>query len=279
MIGLTEERERKALSRLGRELEDRPEHQDIFLRVLLPYLRRHGASTVADLTDAAIELFGLRLEPEEVLDLLECARLHGLVEPLEQFKDAYGNPIKGTVWIATATGLRLRRPRSLTIRSFRELIAEFSPANDALVLGMQVLVMAVTFLPFLIALFQSALSPGRAQTAVELLASLLLVIVVVGFSLWWVGENAAQRQAAKVWARLAESRPRVYGWLVSPIRPWVALLAPVLVILPVVISVFANGSGLVPLCLYATGWSIFALMYVWHQRTHRRPPTGPPEAG
>jgi hypothetical protein len=271
---LREDRERKALTRLGRELEDRPEHRDVFLRVLLPYLRRHGACTAADLTAADIELFGLRLEPEEVLDLLERARLHGLVEPLEQIEDAYGNPISGTVWIATATGLRLRRPRSLTIKSFRELIAEFSPANDALVLATQVLVMAVTFLPFLIALFQSALSPGRAQTAIELLASLLLVIVVVGFSLWWIGENAAQRQAADAWERLAESRPEVHSWLDSPIRPWVALLAPVLVILPVVISVFANGSGPIPLGLYVAGWSIFASMYVWHRRTHRRPPMG-----
>jgi hypothetical protein len=247
-------------SELGEQLQGNPRAQQVFMRVLLPYLKQHGARSASAMAEAELELCGVALEPEEVCDLLEIARTRKLVERMTDTHDAHGDPCPEQEWAPTESGLELRRPHSLGLKSL----------------------LAATVLPSVGGILKLALSKSGGPSSVqvdlatlEVLACVLLVVCVLVFSPWWLTENAALRQAARSWRRMAGVRPRFYAWLVNPLRPWLALLAPVLITLPVVMVILGSGDDPVPFGLYASGWVVAAAMYVWRERAGRKEDTAP----
>jgi hypothetical protein len=268
---------------LGKALEREEEAARVFQRVLVPHLGRHGAATSAALVNRGIELFRLELDDEEVLDVLELSRRKGLVEPLGQAEDAYGETISAVEWAPSESGQALKRPRGLNLASFRDYLMEVTPAGPKVAKAVQYVV--VTFLAALPLLGASPADKGGAGTKAEdlsdavasldssasaeagVLVAAAVVVLLFGLAIArGMAGDSRLRRAARAWSRLRETWPSFWRWQVSWVRPWLSLVAFALIAAPFAARPFLEGGE--PLLLIPYGLGILLWIGLYLVRRH-----------
>ncbi len=271
-------------SPLGQKLVEDQDAQTVFHRVLLPKLVDRGASSKSEVQRGGLKLFELPLETAELEDVLELARRKRLVEPIEDRKDVYGNPIDGVEWLPTSRGRELRRQQGLTLAAFKNYVIEVSPAGPKVATAVQgVLALLVT-----VPVFQPLL--GNAGVDKEASASLVKGGVAIGIVLGLflavmlvrgMRSEAQLRHAAIAWERLRDRWPEFWKWQVSQWRPWLCLVGVVLFVSPGVIRLIDGDGHLWLLIPYVSGLCLLGILWVIHQRrtgTRAAAAPGPPPA-
>jgi hypothetical protein len=242
-------------SDLGIALQGDKQARSVFHQVLLRYLVRWGASSLAQINRRPPHLFSLRFHPKETEDIIESARREGLVEPLYHPRDAYERDVTQTEWMPTARGRELKRPHGLTPTDFKTSLVDSLPVGGKVVTGLFGLAGLVLTLPVLGALFNThsahpakTVSPQAGSVATDIrpvviaaaggLVFLLGVMLLRGFN-----GDSDLRHAAKVWARLGTSRSEFVAWQTSKARPLFGIAAALLFLAAFGLSLLVHVPG------------------------------------
>jgi hypothetical protein len=199
------------------DFETYPRSRGVFHEVLLAHLNEHGASTIAELEARPLSWFYLPLNHDEIADVMESARRHGLVVPLDHRVDGHERPLRGVEWAPTERGAALHEPSGMSRRSlfsglvsgptrFRQTLADVLPL--------------IGFFAGAAVLKQLTDGSTRFVIAGAIVAVLLLVMLERGI-------RAEQRlcEAAQAWPRLASWRPRYHKWQMGRLRRFWVLSA------------------------------------------------------
>jgi len=227
-------------SQLGTQLESDGDAQSVFHQILLPHLVLHGASSAEEIEGRGLPLFRLNLEGGEILDVLELARRKRLIEPLPDCRDAYGDVIAQTEWAPTQRGRELKPPRGLTLAAFRDYVMAVTPAGPKIAQYVQYALVALGLvLGSAIGVSSSSGKDGEpvkaepAPLQAGIMVGGIVVALCIGFVIYrGMAGDAKLRHAARVWKRLRHRWPKFWRWQSSWQRPWLGLLAVVLVTAP-----------------------------------------------
>ena len=209
-----------------------PRARGVFHEVLLAHLNEQGASTADELEARELEWFYLPFERQEIAEIVESARRHGLVAPLGQTVDGHNRRVQGIEWAPTQRGAELKRPPAVvsrgdmlsSLRSWPRLLQQAS-GLIALVVG------------------AATLKRMTDQGVVRLGLAGAVGIVVLLLLLVSSRRNYGRlRQAALAWSRLQRDRPKFYAWQTARWRFWARLGAWLLILASVGLG-FANVIG------------------------------------
>lgn len=265
---------------LGEELRKQLDAQEVFHRVLLPQLVQCEARTIEEIVAGGLSVFRLKLESNELRDLLELARRRGLIEPLGSTQDVYGAAIKDTQWLPSQLGRELKRPSAVTAGAVLDDLRQMLPASakTAPVLASGLVGLAVV-LPFIGPLAGISRSPQGDGMSTKTWA-----IVAAGIGLLCLGialqrgmrGDAQLRHAARAWDRLRTTWPRFWRLQVSRQRPRVGLLGGLMVVAPFVARLLGVGKHWWLTAMYLFGVvTLAALAGVWGYYSKKRQPSSP----
>jgi hypothetical protein len=197
----------------GLEIAADPKARAVFHQVLLAHLGGHGASSITRLRRDDIKYFRTSFAEPEIECIVESARRHGLVEPLDQPKDAHGIPICEPEWTPVERGKSFRRPRGLAIR---DAAGDLGQAFDRSKAAYAAIGGGV-----------AVVGTGLLHDANKYLVALPAAVVVALATLMIVGlqRDTALRHAAKAWPRLRTHDERFFAWQTGTKRLWVRAVA------------------------------------------------------
>ncbi|HWI96630.1 MAG TPA: hypothetical protein VNS60_11245 [Solirubrobacterales bacterium] len=264
------------LSPLGNALEREPDARAVFHRVLLPHLQVQGASSTAEIKRRGISLFGLALNDDEVVDVLELARRNGLVEPFDQSSDAYDNRISAVEWSPTHRGEKLGPPTGMSVKDLRDYLIAVLPIGSKAIHSILALAGALLVVPFFGSLFgqkpltSSASPDARAYMMAAGLLIALMIVLVIHRGL----EGDRQlRCAARSWQRLKATWPGFWRWRVNPLRPWAALTAIGIYLAGLALRLAAHPPNVLTTVMFVLSGVIWAV--VWTLRSASLPNSSP----
>ena len=185
----------------------------VFHPALVAHLEAFGAGSVSEMRRHGFSCFGLPLIEGEIQALVESARRHGLVEPLEHDQTASGSLIREVEWIATERGHRVRPVRTLAPGHLLHSIADIaSPARQFFSgwISMASLVVSVVFV--------EVLEPSPALSrAIVGVSSALVLYFLLGRA---ITAEYRLRAAVRAWPRLENAHPGQYTWHTASLRFW-----------------------------------------------------------
>jgi hypothetical protein len=243
-----------------------PRARSVFHQKLLPYLVRDGASSLSDFKRRPLMLWEQPLGEAEIADVMESARRRGLVEPLDQSKDAYGVAVDEIEWAPTDRGRELKQPRGLTIKDFFNYLVEALPGGKAVATTAVSAAGVLLTLPVLASLFnehQARHASSDADARPYVIAGAAVVLFMVGVMLWrGMQGDANLRHAARAWRQPIEDGrgSAFYDWQTNSLRPWLGLAATCLVAAGVAVSLTHAPSWIGP-AAYLVGiglWGVLA---------------------
>lgn len=183
----------------------------VFAGTLTNHLRRRGATSTDDLV-GKLGWFWLRLDQDEVEEVVDACRRDGYIEPLGQERNAAGAPIATDEWTLTDRGRKLERTRALSLRdsivAVRGIGKPVFSATEKW--AKRVAATLATVLPAL---------------ALSLEASTSIAVIAVGAILASLASSSLRgeaelRRAAEHWPRMRICRRRIYDWQTTGWRPW-----------------------------------------------------------
>ena len=246
-------------SELGRKLKADSNAQNVFHQALLSHLGRYGASTSDAIADRGLSLFHLRLEHGEIQEVLELARQQRLVEPISDCCNGYGEAIGHTEWAPSQRGRGLKPVRGLTFAAIRDSLMEATPAGPKVAAVVQAVLVILVFA----GVFKTieGTSSGGGATIVYVAVG----VFFLGFMFYrGVSGDAKLRRAARAWKRLQDTWPKYGRWKGSALRPWLAISAAFLILVPIAVGALGKGSLLL-LVPYLSGIVIWGgLTFVRH---------------
>lgn len=265
------------LSPLGNALECEPDARAVFHRVLLPHLQVQGASSTAEIKRRGLSLFGLALDDDEVVDVLELARRNGLVEPFDQSCDAYDSRINIIEWSPTHRGEKLVAPTGMSVKDLRNYLIAVLPIGSKAVHTILGLVGVLLVIPFFGSLFgkkplTSSASPDARTYLIA--AGLFIALIVVLVIHRGLDGDRQLRCAARSWQRLKDTWPNFWRWQVNPLRPWAVLTAIGIYLAGLILRFTVHPPNLLITVMFALSGVIWAV--VWTLRIVSLPDSSPP---
>jgi hypothetical protein len=265
---------------LGEELRKQVDAQEVFHQVLLPQLAQREAKTIEEIVAGGLSVFRLKLEPNELRDLLELARRRGLIEPLGSIQDVYGDAIEDTQWLPSQLGRELKRPTAVTVGAvlgdLRKMLPAGTKTAPVLASGLAGLAVVLPFIGPLVGVSSSPQSDGMStKTWVIVAAGIGLLCLGIALQRGMRGD-AQLRHAARAWERLHKTWPCFWRLQVSWQRPWVGLLGGLMVVAPFVVRLLGVGEYRWLTAVYLFGVVTLAVLAgVWGYYSNKRQPSSP----